>query len=228
MKKLLIKTLFLLLVSSLGVLAQSYEGTFMMQIMDDGSISQMIFSVKGDKLLIEPVDPSLPRPVKVFMQKGSDDLYVLTEQQGVKVAVKNSFVVPQEEKTLSDKSKFSVTETGKKKTISTYECRQVIVDNGEGQKLEMWVTDAMGFTLAQLFENIGRFSSALNQGDYLEVTKNNHQELYQKNMALEINDLTEGSSTQILIKDVKRQTLSSELFDIKGYQILDMNKMMGK
>ncbi len=209
--------------------AQSFEGTFVMQIMDEGSISRMKFYVKSDQVMIEPLDAGLPRPVKILMHKGSDNIYILMEEQGAKIAVLNTFISPIEKgDTLEVKHQYTFTETGKKKTIGAYECRQVIVDNGDGQKLDMWVTSAMGFTLAQLFDHIGRFTATLNQGDYLEVTKNNEQELYQKNMALEINELKEGSSTQITIRDIVSQLLPVSDFDLKNYTIMDMNKMMGR
>lgn len=209
--------------------AQSFEGTFIMQIMDDGSISRMRFAIKGDHVVIEPIDAALPRPVKIWMKKGDDKIYILTEEQGAKIAIMNTFVPPLEGEDKSEvKRSYSFTETGKKKMIGVYECRQVIVDNGEGQKLDMWVTSAMGFTLAQLFDNIGRFTATLNQGDYAEVTKNNAQELFQKNMALEINELKEGSSTQITIKDIVAQPLPAADFELKNYTIMDMSQMMGR
>jgi len=212
----------------INVQAQSFEGTFEMRIMDDGSISRMLFYVKGDKIVIEPIDETLPRPVRILMQKGVNYMYILTEEQGTKVAIKNTFQLPPDIDSMVSKKAYNVIETEEKKMIGAYECRKVIVDNSDGQKLEMWVTSKMGFTLAQFFDCIGKFSATISNGDYREVTKNNHQELFQKNMALEINELKEGSSTKITITNIIKKALSEADFDLTTYTVVDMESMMGK
>ena len=225
MRKSIVLFGMLMLVLVLKVQAQSFEGSFVMQIMDAGSFSRMSFYVKGGKILLEPIDETLPKPVRILIQKGNDNVYLLTEEQGAKLAILNTFMPPS--KVASIDSSYNAMETGKKKMIGMYECRQVIVDNGEGQKLEMWVTSTMGFTLSQLFETIGRFSAAISDGDYLEVTKNNDKELYQKNMALEINEQKEGG-VQILIKDIVKKVLPEEDFNLQGYTVIDMKAFQGK
>ena len=222
MNRILAFSFVLFLVSMFRVQAQAFEGRFVVQIMDDGSIVRMRFMVKGDKIIIEPIDAALPRPIKMLLQKGNDKMYTLTEEQGMKIALLSTFKAPLSD-TIKNKQ-YKVQETGNKKKIGIYDCRQVIVDNGDGQKLDMWVTADMGFTLAQLFENIGR----LNAESYIDLTKHSKEELYQKNMALEINELKEGSSTQITIREIEKEKLTDDLFSIQGYTVMDMNSLMGE
>jgi hypothetical protein len=210
-----------------SVVAQSFEGTFVMHVQDDNSVNLMNVSVRKDKLILQPIDPTLPKPVKILMDKNSNEIFILTEEQGMKLALKSTFKLPAVVVADSLKPHIVFKETGKTKTLEGFLCKEVLVDDGEGQKLQLWVTPDLGFTMAQFSEYLGKFSAALNEGDYKDVTKYNTLDVYKKNMALEVKEIKEKDATVILIKKIVKTSLPESDFTTEGYMVVDMNDLQG-
>jgi hypothetical protein len=207
-----------------SVSAQTFEGTFLMHVQDDNSVNMMNVSVRNDKLLLEPIDPTIPAPVKVLMSKNSDDIFVLTEQGGMKVAIKYTFEKPPVDST---KSTVTYKETGKTKKLEDFLCREVIMDDGAGHKLQLWVTSELGFTMADFSEYLGKFSAGLNQGDYAEAIKFNSSDIYKKDMALEVKEIKEKDATLVFIKKITRKKLTESDFTTDGYMVVDVKDLQG-
>jgi len=221
------KTLICLFIVFSGITslwAQSFEGTFVMHVQDDNSVNLMSIAVRKDKLILEPLDPTIPKPVKVLMSKNSNDIFVLTEESGIKLAIKYTFKNPPADSTVSS---ITVQETGKTKTLEGFVCKEVFVDDGAGQKLQLWVTPELGLSMAQLYEYLGKFSAGLNGGNYWQTVKFNSSDIYKKNMALEVKEVKEKDATVIFIKKISRTTLPESDFSTEGYMVVDMKDIPG-
>jgi hypothetical protein len=207
--------------------AQSFEGSFIMHVQDDHSVNMMSVSVRKDKLVLQPLDPTIPKPVKILMSKNSNDIFVLTEEGGMKVAIKYTFENPPI--STSDSSSHAITfqETGKTKTLEGFVCKEVFVDDGMGQKMQLWVTPDLGFTMAQFYEYLGKFSAGLNGGDYSQTVKYNSSDIYKKNMALEVKEVKETDATIILIKKIVKAPLPESDFTTEGYMVVDIKDIQG-
>ncbi len=205
--------------------AQTFEGSFVLHVQDDHSVNMMSVSVRKDKCILQPMDPTLPKPVKILLSKNSNDIFVLTEESGMKVAIKYTYENPL---ALSDSSSHAITvkETGKTKTLEGFVCKEVFIDDGE-QKLQLWVTPDLGFTMAQFSEYLGKFSAGLNGGDYAQSVKYNSSDIYRKNMALEVKEVKEKDATIILIKKIVKTTLVESDFTTDGYMIVDIKDIGG-
>ncbi|HSZ72604.1 MAG TPA: hypothetical protein VK750_07995 [Cytophagaceae bacterium] len=225
MKKAII-VLMIMMCSIATVSAQTFEGTFVMHVQDDNSVNMINIAVRKDKLILQPIDPTLPKPVKILMSKNSNDVFVLTEEQGMKLAVKYTFQPPSPAAD-SLKPKISIQETGKTKTIEEYLCKELLVDDGAEQKLQLWVTPELGFTMADFSEYLGKFSAVLNDGNYQDVTKYNAYDAYKKNMALEIKEMKEKDATIILIKKIEKTTLPESDFTTEGYLVVNAKDIWG-
>jgi Domain of unknown function (DUF4412) len=225
MKKIVL-SLIILCISFIPVLAQSFEGTFIMHVQDDHSVNRMSVSVRKNQLILQPLDPTLPAPVKVLMTKNSNDIFVLTEQAGVKLAIKYTFAKPA---VTADSAAYSITvkETGNTKTLEGFICKEVFIDDGEGQKLQLWVTSELGFTMADFSDYLGKFSAGLNGGDYQHTVKFNSCAVYQHNMALEVREVKENDATIIFIKKIERITLAESDFSTAGYMMLNASDLPG-
>ncbi|MDB5274288.1 MAG: hypothetical protein JWO58_2655 [Chitinophagaceae bacterium] len=224
MKKVII-ALFMVWCASAKIMAQTFEGTFVMHVQDDNSVNIMNIAVRKDKLILQPMDPTIPKPVKVLISQHSNDVYVLTEEQGMKVAIKYTFQPPASLAADSIKPNVSFQETGKTKTLEGYTCKEVLLDNHIGQQLQLWVTSELGMTMAQFSEYLGKFSAALNGGDYYDVTKYNAYDIYKNNMALEIKEVKEKDATVILIKKIVKTSLPESDFSTEGYMVVDVNEL---
>jgi hypothetical protein len=209
-----------------SVSAQTFEGTFVMHVQDDNSVNMMTVSVRKDKLILQPIDPTIPRPVRVLMSKNSNDIFVLTEEAGMKVAIKYTFEKPLVS-TDSAASTITFKETGNTKVLEDFVCKEVIIDDGAGQKMQIWVTPELGFTMAQFSEYLGKFSAGLNEGDYKQAVKFNSSEIYKKNMALEVKEMKEKDATVIFIKKIVKQTLPESDFSTDGYMVVDVRDLQG-
>lgn len=225
----MIKTLiglFIVFSSITSLLAQSFEGSFIMHVQDDHSVNMMSVSVRKDKLILQPLDPTLPKPVKILMSKSSNDIFVLTEESGMKIAIKYTFENPAP--VAKDTSRhITFQETGKTKTLEGFVCKEVFIDDGAGQKLQLWVTPDLGFTMAQFSEYLGKFSAGLNGGEYAETVKYNSSEIYKKNMALEVKEVKETDATIILVKKILKTTLPESDFTTDGYMVVDIKDIPG-
>lgn len=218
--------LCLLYYSITTLFAQSFEGSFIMHVQDDHSVNMMSVSVRKDKLILQPLDPTLPKPVKILMSKNSNDIYVLTEESGMKIAIKYTFQNPSASSD-SISTKMSVRETGKTKILEGFVCREVFIDDAAGQNLQLWVTPDLGFTMAQFSEYLGKFSAGLNGGDYAQTVKFNSSDIYKKNMALEVKEVKETDATIILIKKIVKASLPESDFTTDGYMVVDMKDIPG-
>ena len=210
-----------------SVSAQTFEGTFIMHVQDDNSVNMMTVSVRKDKLILQPIDPTIPKPVKVLMSKNSNDIFVLTEEAGMKVAIKYTFEKPLVVSADSTPSSITYKETGNTKILEDFVCKEVIMDDGAGQKLQVWITPELGFTMAQFSEYLGKFSAGLNEGDYKQAVKFNSSEIYKTNMALEVKEIKEKDATVIFIKKIVKRTLPESDFSTDGYMVVDVNDLQG-
>ncbi len=223
MRKTLI-ALFIVCSGMTSLSAQSFEGTFVMHVQDDNSVNMMSVSIRKDKLILQPLDPTIPKPVKILMSKNSNDIFVLTEEGGMKLAIKYTF-----EKQVADStgSTISVQETGKTKTLEGFVCKEVFMDDGAGMKLQLWVTPELGFTMAQFYEYLGKFSAGLNGGDYWQTIKFSSADICKKNIALEVKEVKETDATVILIKKINKMSLPESDFSTEGYMVVDIKDIPG-
>ncbi|MDB5256002.1 MAG: hypothetical protein JWM14_697 [Chitinophagaceae bacterium] len=211
--------------------AQTFEGSFVMHVQDDHSVNMMSVSVRKDKLILQPLDPTIPKPVKILMSKNSNDIFVLTEEGGMKVAIKYTFENPPVPAVVAPvdtiPSEISVKETGNTKTLEGFVCKEVFINDLSGMKLQLWVTPDLGFTMAQFSEYLGKFSAALNGGDYAQTVKFNSTAIYKKNMALEVKEVKETDATVILIKKIVKAVLPESDFTTDGYMVVDIKDIPG-
>lgn len=223
MRKTLI-TLFIVCGGITSSLAQSFEGTFVMHVQDDNSVNMMSVAVRKDKLILQPLDPTIPKPVKILLSKNSNDIFVLTEEGGMKVAIKYTFQKHIEDST---GSVITVQETGNTKTLEGFVCKEVFMDDGAGMKLQLWVTPELGFSMAQFYDYLGKFSAGLNGGDYWQTVKFSSSDISKKNIALEVKEVKETDATVILIKKISKATLPEMDFSTEGYVVVDIKDIPG-
>ncbi len=213
-----------------SVQAQSFEGSFVMHIQDDNSVSMMNVFVRKDKVIFQPVDPSA-RPVKILLSKSNNDVFVLMEANDMKLAIKSTVVPPAivPSNPPSDSlppPRFGVRETGKTKTLEGYLCKEVIVSDF-AKEYQLWITPELGFTMAEFYEYLAKFSAAVNEGDYEEIVKFNSMDVYKNNMSLETKEIKEKDATVILIKKIVKTTLPESDFSTEGYRIVDRKDLHG-
>lgn len=221
------KTLIALIIVCSGITslsAQSFEGTFVMHVQDDNSVNMMNVSVRKDKLILQPLDPTIPKPVKILMSKNSNDIFVLTEEAGRKLAIKYTF---QKQMADSTGAVITVQETGNMKTLEGFVCKEVFMDDGSGMKLQLWVTPELGFSMSQFYEYLGKFSAGLNGGDYWQTVKFSSSDICRKNIALEVKEVKDTDATVILIKKINKAALPESDFSTEGYMVIDIKDIPG-
>jgi uncharacterized protein DUF4412 len=208
--------------------AQSFEGSYLVHIENTQkkNTADMQITMKGDKSCMEMISAQNAGKFKTIFDKKEQTMTILTEKDGAnKMAMVRKMPDANE---LKDKEKSGkeakITVTNETKTIEGYNCKKVIAESDESTT-EMWVTDELGLTYSDMFGMMHRgrgpaSGMAMNMQNYKDV----------KGVPLEMHTRNKNKTdedTTILVKNIKKGNVDASVFDISGYQVMDMSKMGG-
>src|SRR6185436_8204291 len=197
-------TIIALITSTAFAYAQNFEGSYLMHIENAQKkhTADMQISIKGDKSSMEMMTAPNAGKVRTIFDKKEQTMTILTEKDGGnKMAMVRK--MPDANETMGNKEgkEAKITVTNETKTIEGYNCKKVIAESYESTT-EMWVTDDLGLTYADMFSMMNRGRGpASNMGSGMQ----NYKDV--KGLPLEMhmhNKNKPDEDASIFIKNIKK------------------------
>ncbi len=214
MKKIIISALFSLLFAG-GIFAQkSGEGTFTVvsesAAMKEANASMECFLKDGNLLMKVHSEQLGGMLVNILMDSKTNSKYMLMDNGG-KTAIK--IKTPP----MVAGATPVVTETNEKKVIDGYNCHKFIIKSDKNTS-DVWVTSDVDFSFAEIFgaltksTGISTVPAGLKGCPVLISSSDNN-----------------GAKTTLSLKNFKKTSVDSKMFDLTGYSIteMDLPAMMG-
>ena len=145
--------LFLVLILTTGLYAQSFEG--LIKIKSDSPYGiNADFTVKGSLVMIE--NGSKHGQVKMIFDKSTGDMTTISDENGKTMAVRmnndqNPYLNNQNAKSTTGYEDFSIEKTTDTKVINGYNCTRYIGKN-RATEAQAWITDELDITWADLVQ----------------------------------------------------------------------------
>ncbi len=207
-------------------LAQNFEGIITMTSDGDENV-KIVFSMKGNNVLMEMNAEQGQPPIKTLTEKDSRNMITFVEKDGQQYAIKMGPEVMQmagQEAMGNQKMKtpdFDINITKETKIINGYNCFKVI-GKDDTKEVTAWLTKDLRLTLFDMVPILKEMSAV----DTESALQN---KIMEEGLLLEgtSKDLETGEVTTIQV-DVKKQPLDDALFNYQSdnIKIFDMTNMM--
>ncbi|AFD09447.1 DUF4412 domain-containing protein [Solitalea canadensis] len=218
MKKLVLA--FLMLLGFQLSVAQSFTGSFKMQISGDNMKQPVeMMCYYKDKKMATVMSPEQMKggKVRTIFDYDAQETTMLMDMNGNKMGFKSKIKDLQAKMAEAEKPK--ITETNETRTIDGHICKKLISET-EHSIIDMWIAQDMDFNLQSVFANM-KGAKGGGMGDMARYAK------YMKGPSLEttVTDKQKGTKTTIMIKDIQKGNIPEEMFSTEGYTIMDKPAM---
>lgn len=204
-----------------------FDGSFDMNMnttMKNGksTSSSMSLYIRGFETAIEMSEPGgkSAAPMRMILNSQTNDIITLVSDGGKKTGMKMKMPKITVSGVTDDNSTDCVVKkTDETKVIEGYTCRKYIMTYNDGAVMEAWISQDLKLNLGSLMTMVN--GSMKGKGPDGGGKYPNMQ-----GMTLETNYTgTDGSRSQMLIKNLKVGNPDASKFSTEGYQIIDLSGM---
>lgn len=203
--------------------AQNFEGRYDMHMepVKKKNAIDMFVTIKGERSLMELRSAEGDVIFKNIFNAQAQSMTQLTEKGKDKLAMIRK--MPDYSKLIEDEAGgTTITVTNESKVIDGFTCKKVIAESGKSIS-DMWVTDQTGLTYEDLYKTMKRSRGAgASQVAYLSLTK----EINGIPLLIETREKKKPQDvTVVTIKNIRKETVSDDVFSISGYEVVDLRNM---
>ncbi len=174
------------------------------------------FYIKGKKALIEVNKKSRSLSVNMLIDKAQSDFYVLMDQNGRKMAMKQKLKTLQEEQKNNEQN---IRKTDQTKTIKGYKCRLYKIDQ-KNYKGNAWVTREIDINMGAMFNVINKNPARKGKGGSMMASDYPEKGVV---MQSDLEHKKKDGNIKMTLKSVDKKSISKKRFDISDYQVMDVS-----